>query len=292
MSEQIRHRAKRNERLHPPPQMRLTERDIEIINAVYEYRLLSQAQIRRLLFDGKNPNTANRRLFLLYHNGYLDRRFLLQSGGILTSETLYILDRKGRDTLIEYGWHKSLKWESRQYPTGSQKIPHLLHMNTFRIEVMQAVQEFSIECDIWLDDTTLHQDYDRVYVNKGQKAESIIPDGYFQLRLPEHKPMHFFLELDNDNMSIPRFQHKIQKYLAWETSGKLFARFQTKNYRVLTVTPSAKRMHKLREATSKVGGKKRFWFSNLTDTLASMVLTQPVWWICDDPNPVTLVNGL
>ena len=290
MPSRIRHRTKRNERLNPPPPMRLTERDLGIINAVYEYRLLSQTQIRRLFFDGKNPNTANRRLFLLYHNGFLNRRFLLQTGGILTSETLYVLDRRGRETLLEYGWHRSIKWTKGQYPTGSQKIPHLLHMNTFRIEVMQSVQQLPIDCDVWLDDTILHQDYDFVHFKKGHKPESIIPDGYFQLCLPEHKSMHFFLELDNDNMSIPRFQHKIRKYLAWDKSGKLFDRFGIKKYRVLTVTPSHDRMQKLRKATLRIGGKKRFWFGNLTDMQAPIVLNTPLWWVSNNREPIALIN--
>lgn len=290
MTDTTRQRARRNERLDPPPAMRLTARDVRIIDAVYQYRLLAQAQIRRLLFAGKNPNTANRRLFLLYHNGYLDRRFLLQEGGILTSETLYVLDRKGRDMLLEQGRHEEVKWERGQYPTGSQKIPHLLGTNQFRIEMVHAAKAMNLHLDIWLDDTTLHQDYDRVYIKGKRAEESIIPDGYFQLRRPGRAAMHFFLELDNDKMSIPRFQRKIRKYIAWHASGKLFARFQTENYRVLTVTTSAERMHKLCESTGKVGGRKRFWFGNLEEMQAPDLITAPCWWYPNGSAPAQLVN--
>ncbi len=49
-----RHRAKRHERLDPPPTMRMTPRDLAVIEAVYRYHVLTQSQIECLLFTGLN----------------------------------------------------------------------------------------------------------------------------------------------------------------------------------------------------------------------------------------------
>jgi predicted transcriptional regulator len=55
------------------PSFRLTERDIEIIQAVYAYRALTTDHIETLLFS---PSTHSRCLFRLknlYHHGFLLR---------------------------------------------------------------------------------------------------------------------------------------------------------------------------------------------------------------------------
>src|SRR5688500_10690348 len=62
-----------------PPPMQLTERDKEIVLAVYEYRLLSAHQIGALFFPSavdkphSRRTACQRRLQLLYHHGFLDR---------------------------------------------------------------------------------------------------------------------------------------------------------------------------------------------------------------------------
>ena len=72
------------------PALRLTPRDIAIIEAVYSFRALTAPQIEALLFPGdvqrfkpnaKNPqsgktNRCRYRLKLLYHHGYLYREEL------------------------------------------------------------------------------------------------------------------------------------------------------------------------------------------------------------------------
>lgn len=285
-----RQRAKRHERLDPPPAIRITERDIQILDAVYQYRLLSQAQIRRLLFNGLNPNTANRRLHLLYHNAYLERRFLLNHGGVMTSEILYFLDHRGRNTLLQAGLYDDIKWDKRQQEASTRHLEHLYHSNTFRIEVVLAAQQHALSITTWLDDFMLHQDFDRVAIRNGRDPYPIIPDGYFQVLLPDGKTMHFFFEFDNHKMSLPAFKEKIQKYLAWERSGQLFERFQTRNFRVLIVTTKEKRMQDLRKVTYEAGGARQFWFTTLAHTTAEQVLGAPIWWLPIGSTPFTLMK--
>ena len=67
-------RLPRHERADTPPRMRLTERDIKVVLAVYDYRVLKREQIQGLFFPSKN--TANDRLNRLYQQGFLERRWL------------------------------------------------------------------------------------------------------------------------------------------------------------------------------------------------------------------------
>ena len=49
-----RERLPRHERVDKPPRMRLTQRDITVVLAVYDYRVLRREQIRQLFFPSKN----------------------------------------------------------------------------------------------------------------------------------------------------------------------------------------------------------------------------------------------
>src|SRR5512142_1956124 len=73
-------RLPRFQRVSNPPRMVLMERDVQILHQVHQCRLMTRAQIERLLFPpdhGQDHPTktsrVRRRLKLLYQNGYLER---------------------------------------------------------------------------------------------------------------------------------------------------------------------------------------------------------------------------
>src|SRR5579859_5119675 len=93
-------RLSRSGQATSPPPMRLMPRDVEIVRAVGEYRMLRQDQIQRLFFGSKS--TAQYRLSHLYQHGFLDRHFLPVQGG--WSPTFYTLAKRGVEVLhVEYG---------------------------------------------------------------------------------------------------------------------------------------------------------------------------------------------
>src|SRR5687768_648646 len=103
-------KRKRHQRVTDPTPMRLTERDIDVIEAVNRYRVLKQEQIQALFFGSQA--TAKFRLAKLYDHGYLERKFLPVMLGEGRSPTLYVLDRKGADLLrVERGYDE-LTWYS------------------------------------------------------------------------------------------------------------------------------------------------------------------------------------
>ncbi|MCA9910134.1 MAG: replication-relaxation family protein, partial [Anaerolineae bacterium] len=75
--------------------MRLTDRDKDIIEAVYRYRILRQDQIQRLFFG--TAAAAQRVLVRLYDHTFLERKFLPVYEG--RSPTLYVLDKRGAELL-------------------------------------------------------------------------------------------------------------------------------------------------------------------------------------------------
>ncbi len=79
---------------HPRP-MQLTPRDIAIVQAIYQYRVLRQDQLERLF--GRSRSVMQRVLVRLYQHRFVDRRFLPVFAG--SSPTLYVLDKKGAELL-------------------------------------------------------------------------------------------------------------------------------------------------------------------------------------------------
>jgi len=282
-------RRKKHQRQIPPPSIRMTDRDAQVLEAVYHYRVMSQAHIHRLLFTDKNPNVAQRRLFLLYHNGYLDRRFLPRIGGIVTSPVLYLLDKLGSEYLIRQCGYDEIRWQSSDNKVGYEYLEHLLAINTFRVEVAVACRESGYRLLTWQDDTTLKQDYDRVTVAGITKSVAVIPDGYFVIVTPDGaSPL--FLELDRGTMTSKRYKQKIAAYLAYARSDLCEKRFGTRKFRVLTVTESQQRAVNLKRATEGMGGQRRFWFGVLSEMTSDAVLTAPVWKVAGSDQAVTLLQ--
>ncbi len=281
-------RRKRHQRQDPPPPMRMTARDVQILEAVYHYRTLSQAQIRRFVFTGLSPTTAQRRLFLLYHNAYLERQFLPSIGGIVTSPMLYLLDRRGGEYLVQQAGYDEIRWKPSDNRVGYEYLEHLLAINTFRIEITLACQSAGLPLHPWLDDTTLKQDYDRVPLPGSTRPVAVIPDGYFAIQL-NTGINHFFLELDRGTMDSGRFKRKVQAYQAYARLGLSKQRFGTANFRVLTVTQSQTRAANLKQATEAIGGGHHFWFGVLEHLTAATVLTRPVWQLASRVEPAMLI---
>lgn len=283
-------RRKRFERQDPPPPMVMTERDSHILETVYHYRALTQTHIQRLLFTDTSATVPQRRLSLLYHNGYLERQALPSIGGVVTSPIVYLLDRRGGEYLIQQRGYDEVRWKRSDNQVGHEFIEHRLMMNSFRIEVVLACQRLGLPLLDWQDDTSLSQDYDRVVVAGHKQPIPIVPDGYFAIQLPNGDKNHFFLEIDRGKMESKRFQRKVAGYISYAQSGQSERRFNTRKFRVLTVVLSAVRAANLQQATEKIGGQQRFWFGVLDALHAEAVLTAAVWSVAGRPAPAPLLK--
>lgn len=279
MSERERKRRRRYERQADPGRMRLMPRDEQVIEAVYHYRILTTSQIARLHFTNAHISVAHTRLRKLFDAGYLYRQSLpTSSPGVNNNEMIYMLDERGGQHLIARLGYDEIRWKRAHNSVGYEFIEHLVAINTFRIEVELACSATGHELVEWRDDTTLKQDYDRVYIANRRQPVAVIPDGYFAIQVPAGR-MHFFLEMDRGNMESERFKRKIAMYDAYWRSELSQRRFGTQNFRVLTVTESARRTANLKIATERANGGKRFWFGTLSDFTQALVLTGPVWQI-------------
>lgn len=278
---QTQHRrlAPRDTRRSDPMRIRLTERDIQIIQAVYEYRLLTPHQLRTLFFSSLKQAYA--RLAHLYHHGYLDRRFRGVHADKMNTPMLYVLDKRGAELLrvqqgIEVEWSNDLKHVTPTF------LEHALAINDVRVALAKACATTDgFRLVKWEGENDLKADYDRVTIlsEKGRKLDiSLIPDSYIVMETPKGTA-HFFLELDRGTMTTKRFKTKILAYQAYYLSGAYQRRYETRSLRVLTVTLSNVRAENLRRGTETTGGKQRFWFTTLEQVTPQAILTAPIWQV-------------
>ena len=282
------------------PAVRLTERDIAIIQAVYEYRALTTIQIQRLLFPvcaaAESANgrrvVAQQRLKLLYHNEYLtrDERPTKLSEG--RQALVYFLDKRGAQLLATYLKIEptELDWRPRDNVSGAGWLflDHLLHTNDVRLGLTSAAQASECQITRWIDDRALRRREMKEYVML--KTESgvnervaIVPDGFFSLVRGE-TVFHHFVEVDlatvvglSSKSGRRDWARKVRAYLAYHQSGQYKARYGAQEFRVLTVTTGQGRLENLRAITEEAGGKHRFWFTTFEQLATMHLLTEKVW---------------
>lgn len=281
---------RRDRRPTNPRAMRETERDAEIVRLVYDYRLLSQTQLQRLL--RKSRSTVQQSLMRLYHHRYLERVFLpIAYGG--SSPTVYILDTRGMELLQRMGVEDFTGVPSKGL--SGVFLEHSLAMNDFRISVTHACERLGWWVPQWQTENEIKSDYDRVTVRTRSKVliVPIVPDSYFTIEIPGRGVSHFFLELDRATMTLKRFRAKIAGYVEYYKQGMYEHRFGAKGFRVLSVVdaPGTARVENLTKDSATVPGiGRRFWFAHLPDLTPESVLTNPVWHVASQPERVSLFS--
>lgn len=270
--------------------MWLMPRDLEVLKAVYEYRVLTHTQLTQLVFANNHPSIATKRLYTLFHNGYLERLFLPVRGGVAVSPTLYLLGEKGAHELSLSGEYLNFYWAKDHLKVGTLFLSHSLAISEFRLKITLACRAAGIPIIEWRGERELKKGYDKVTVTSPSgitRSLPIIPDSYFVLQTPKGK-RHFYLEIDRGTMEGKRFRAKVEGYTAYFKSGAYTERYGTNSLRVLTVTESQRRMNNLKAITERAGGKSRFWFASLETLTAENILADAVWYVAQRQEQHTL----
>jgi len=271
--------------------MRLMARDIEILRAVHELRIVRGSQLQALFFGSQS--TASYRLSRLYQHGFLDRHFLPTLGGIASSPALYTLGKRGVDLLrraLDSG-PQGIRQPPDHHALSPLFLEHLLQINDFRVAVTLAAREQEHTLELWLDDFQLKASYDRVVIeapNRRRREVSLIPDGYFVLRTSQGRAC-FFLEMDRGTMTRGRFRDKVLAYQAYIASGQYEQRYGTRSLRVLTVTSGPKRLENLKAEAEEARGGRVFWFTTSDELSANTVLQSRIWLVTGQTNSECLI---
>lgn len=316
----IKNQSSRDKRKASPNPMRFQSRDGEIIQAIYKYDgVLSRRQIKQLFWPSASVKTMERRLTLLYHNGFLnipnaDQRRInpipepvvwLGWRGILYMVHEMDLEVEALSKINENQLRKlekslrsiDLRWQRE--PRWSQ-LGHDIAVNDFRLAVEKAVHYWpSLSLEKWIPEGKFFTNMDTVTVGKRKKG--VRPDGFFVLvdhmRQINNSPAkaRFLLELDNSTHPVTRFgRDKAIPGLAYIRSKAYKDRFGYNSGRWLVVCRSEQRLQNLKAQTEKVLGKpaSNFLFTTLDQASPMHVLNRPIWLRGGSENLIPLINNI
>jgi hypothetical protein len=275
-------------RVSQPPPMRLTPRDMRILETIHAYDgLLSFSQVRRLFFSGKSQ--AELRLKLLYQNGYLNRPSHTQR--LRLPEMIYWLDKRGAElvaslegaSIKEYSWRQEPRWN---------QVEHDLAVNDFRINLEQACRDNpNVSIVTWVPESEFWAFPDRVEYayGEGKISRKIRPDGYFLLRAKQHR-IRYLLEIDRSTEDNPRFyREKILPGLAYIQSQAYEDRFGHRSGRWLVVTTSERRLGNMLSQARQAKAQGIFYFTTFNQINVDTIINSPIWRRADREDLVPLL---
>lgn len=218
--------------------MILQRRDIEMIKAIFSYRLLTRDQLRKLFGFGSITN-INTRLRKLVSAGFLMRRTFPLA--FVSSQNAYSIGSRSVELLTDaFGCDaKEIVGAIRRNNNiGEFFISHLTQINDVRISLSQCP-----------DLRMIRWQYEPV-IRLGEKAV-LRPDAFFQT-LCREGIFNFFLEFDNGTASVQRIVNtKIPAYLKMIECEAQRRIFGIDYFAVIIVVPNSRRLANIHSAISR-----------------------------------------
>lgn len=277
--------------------MRLTLRDLEILQAICTARYMTAPQIEALFWRDAKGSTygakkaCQRRLRLLTYHGLLRRIELPVKRGEGTRPYIYAIDQLAANVLIEeVGIDPAVvEWRPRSSEENYPFLQHLLDTTDFRIALAQACKASKVTLVSWTDEREIKSQEAYDYVELlgplgGAQKVAVVPDASFVISRGDRQA-RYVLETDRGTVSISPtlwnrrgWTQKIKAYMEYYQSGLYEKRYNTASMLVLTVTTSPARLVQMKEATEEAGGDSRFLFTTFENAQADTLLTGEIWY--------------
>ena len=309
--------------------MRLQQRDGEIFQAIHHYDgVLARRQIKSMFWPQSTVQAVERRLSLLYHNGFLSWpdtdqrrtkpipepvvwlgwRGILYLAGQMEIDVPFphnagenqmrLLEKRLREKGVS--WQREPRWS---------QLGHDIAVNDFRFTIEKAVKKWpSVTLESWVPEGDFLREMDSIEFEyedqdgkRRKRRKGIRPDGFFvlldHLRQINNSPARarFLLEFDNGNHPLTRFgRDKAVPGAAYVRSKSYKQRFGFNSGRWLVVCKGEKRMHNLKTRTEKAVGANAsiFLFSSMDQIEAETVLNMPIWIRGGSNKMMSLVNTI
>lgn len=221
------------------------ERDRRLLRELAVMRVVDREQAK-LAAGFKSTTRANHRLLVLTKAGLLRRFFLGTSGG--GKKALYALSPKGA-LLVDVPL-RGPRRKADEILVADFFVVHQLHINqVYCAAKFQAIPVPQAKFVRWL---AFHEPF--------APGTSLIPDGYFEVST-EQKALCAFLEVDLTHEGLRVWQGKVEAYLRYAASGEFQRVSHQRQFRVLVIANSERRLHSLRKCVAGITDKV-FWFTS------------------------------
>ena len=240
----------------PIRRLRLNERDLSLLNFLYDNHLASRSQLQQLFYGSKAY--CNFRLRALFDHQIVLRHFpSITLGGNWAEEAIYTLGSGAISFLASYIEEESetLAAQVRRHRSPSL-IAHSLHVVEIYLAFRRALDaDNGISLERWLGETSTHHPYQQRVGNRWEH-EVFKPDGFlrFQTQVPTPRHWPFFIECDLGNTSIRAWKIKVETHKKYLESGLFGSTYGGDRFESLVITTGEKRLEHLAQATEEVGG--------------------------------------
>ncbi|MBA2678786.1 MAG: replication-relaxation family protein, partial [Ktedonobacteraceae bacterium] len=269
----------------------LTERSLEVLDALVRFRLLSTSQIMTLV-EG-NGKVTHRHLQKLFHLGLVDRSPLLRNGTVgefvylpSGSKSLKLLAARGQ--MPESGLERFSKTLRRDIgsnisgPGRTLFLEHELMVSRFHMLLELACRETGgdVVLKVWRQGS---ETWNTVRVVEGDQERVLPhrPDAVFTLEQPNAPEgqgvSHFFYEADRGTSTAGRMLDKLKAHLTFLLQGKHREKYGFNRLRaVLIEAPTLERAEQIREWARAVSPSEPLFWITLSDLLqTSDLVVQP-----------------
>jgi hypothetical protein len=264
------------ERPVKPRPIRITPRDLALLENIARLRLVTTEQLAKL--DGGSEQNVSRCLLALWEHGYVERpksqiasRYLYAG----SFPAVYGLTRKGAGLLRKNGRdmrRRLVDGIDKQHVASWRFVEHTTAISEFAIALELAVKnarglELLERGDILEDAPEKRRDRQARLVTNvqiGGKSirSAVVPDLLYGLRfVAEQEESYFFLERDR-GMTIERYKDVSQTYVGKKFLTYLQANREQRhvkdlgieNFRVTTVTTTPERVEKMIDVVEAITG--------------------------------------
>lgn len=306
-----RRRTKRFVRKDAPPGMRLTERDLVILDALARYRFLSSRHIE--MIDGGSYASVMRVLRTLYDNGLVDlpRAQIADLIAHGSAPNAYALASRGARAWSEQTGSdiERLRWDLKNERVKPLFIRHTLGIADVMVGIEVACRDNAQVCLVdhhqllpTMPEATARARNPFLWsakVKTGGRVETvnIVPDRLFSLQFADGTRRNYALEYDTGSMPIvarslarSSIRKKLLAYLeGWRAHEH--AKWGFQRLRVLLVTPSGARMAAMQQCLLDItGGKGSGMFLFTTPVMLAEAGALGKGWRTDKSTPASLAG--
>jgi hypothetical protein len=236
----------------------IQERDRDLLKKLSTFRVVDREQAK--IIGGFNSTTrVNTRLLALTRTGLLRRFFLGVNEA--NKKAVYSLSPKGA-ALVGATGHGPRR-PNDALLVADFFVLHQLAINEVYCELTRAGTSSAISLVRWLS----------FYQPLAQHIR-LIPDSYCELTTPE-STVAAFLEIDLGHERLKVWKGKITNYIQLAMSGECERMFGQKQFRVLVIAKSERRLESIRK-TVRSSTQKIFWFTTL-DSIRSQGPFAAIW---------------
>ena len=280
----------------------LRERDIGVLVMLAKHLLLTRPQISQLCYQG-NDRVARDRLSKMTRGGFVQRKRFREQDVQGAATFLYMLTKKGTQFLADH-------FDEPRYGLKPTKLrqplftDHYLAVTDLSILLQEhaIADQSKVSLHTWFnEEETVNfselddQKHHRLYTQLRTEPKKLVcdPDAAFMLQSDEHRAV-FYIERDRDRNSprrvaaikTPGYLELLQK----QGHRRHFPQTTLDRFTVLFICERKNHRDRLRLTYRDKPDPKRWRFASVKDVTKDTFLYSPIWYVCDDDEPRSLVQ--